>query len=264
MVATDLPPRRGFRPWFVVWLALAFPIAGRAAPSWEEQQSALCTAAIATAEQRSALPPGLLGTIARVESGRPIATMSDVRAWPWTINADGAGLFFESRAAALAWATQGVGRGVRLMDVGCLQVNLQAHPAAFRSMEEAFDPVANADYAARFLRALATEANGDWNVATGMYHSRTPDLAAAYRNRVAAMGAGIITGIGGPEPLYVRAMRQGTLRLTLGGGRVLMVNTHRQPPGRRPRSRSPCEVAAVLAPLLSQPPQVRGCRVASG
>jgi hypothetical protein len=250
-----------------VCLLLACTGSGRAAqapaPSWEERQSALCTDAVLAAERKYALPPGLLGTIARVESGRPIATMANIRAWPWTINADGAGLFFESRAAAVTWATEGVGRGVRLMDVGCLQVNLQAHPGAFRSVDEAFDPAANADYAARFLRDLATEANGDWNVATGMYHSRTPDLAADYRNRVAAMGAGIISGIGGPEPLYVRAIRQGTLRLTVAGGHVLLVNTHRQPVGRRPRSRSPCDVAAVLAPLLARPPRVSGCRVAS-
>lgn len=251
----------------LVWLLLACPLPGRAAdaptPSWEAQQSALCTDAILAAERRHALPPGLLGTIARVESGRPIASMADVRPWPWTINADGAGLFFESRAAAVAWATEGVGRGVRLMDIGCMQVNLQAHPGAFPSIDAAFEPAANADYAARFLRDLATEANGDWNVATGMYHSRTPDLAADYRNRVAAMGAGIISGIGGPEPLYVRAMRQGTLRLSVAGGHVLLVNTHRQPVGRRPRSRSACEVAAVLAPLLARPPRVSGCRVAS-
>ena len=74
--------------------------------------------------------------------------------------------------------------------------------------------------------------------------------------------AGIISGIGGPEPLYLRAMRRGTLRLVLAGGRTLLVNTHRQPSARVQR-RSACEVARVLAPLLSEPPRVAGCRVAS-
>ena len=36
----------------------------------------------------------------------------------------------------------GAGRGVRLMDVGCMQVNLQMHPDAFPSLDAAFDPAA--------------------------------------------------------------------------------------------------------------------------
>jgi hypothetical protein len=231
-----------------------------ATATWDVAQATLCTTAVQEAEHHQSLPRGLLGTIAKVESGRPISGLSDVRAWPWTINADGTGLFFDSRAAAVAWAEQGLARGVRLMDVGCMQVNLQYHPGAFHSLDEAFDPIANVAYAARFLQQLGTETNGDWNLATGLYHSRTPDLAAAYRNRVAEMGAGILSGIGGPEPLYMRAMRQGTLRLALAGGGVLVVNTHRQPSARPQRRKSACEVASVLAPLLATPPRVNGCR----
>ncbi len=234
-----------------------------AAPAWDVAQAALCTEAVQETEKHHTLPHGLLAAIAKVESGRPIASMGDIRAWPWTINADGAGLFFDSRAAAVAWAKQGLANGVHLMDVGCMQVNLQFHPNAFRSLDEAFDPAANVAYAASFLQQLGTETNGDWNLATGYYHSHTPDLAAAYRNRVAEVGAGILTGIGGPEPLYARALRQGTLRLSLAGGGVLVINTHRQPSGRPQRRLSACEVANMLAPLLNAPPRVTGCRIAA-
>ena len=233
------------------------------APPWDEAQSALCAAAVQEAERHHHFPAALLGTIAKVESGRPIASTRDVRAWPWTINADGAGYFFDSREEAVAWAKQGLANGVRLMDVGCMQINLQYHPDAFASLEQAFDPTANAAYAARFLEQLGTEAGGDWNVATGLYHSRTPELAAGYRTRVAETGAGILTGIGGPEPLYQRALRQGTLRLTLAGGGTLLVNTRRQPTARPMKPRSTCEVAIILAPLLHAPPRVKGCEVAS-
>ncbi len=44
--------------------------------------------------------------------------------------------------------------GMQSIDVGCMQINLRAHPAAFASIDDAFDPAANADYAARFLRDL--------------------------------------------------------------------------------------------------------------
>ena len=94
-------------------------------------------------------------------------------------------------------------------------------------------------------------------MAVGLYHSHTPELADDYRNRVAAVGAGIITGIGGPEPLYARAMRQGTLRLALAGGGMLMVNLNRQPHTRTRRAMSRCQIAAILDPLL--PKKVKGC-----
>ena len=164
-------------------------------PSWLVAQSAQCEGAIAAAEGKYSLPHGLLGSIAKVESGRPISAMRDVRAWPWTIDADGQGLFLDSKAAAVAWVAQAQATGQHhFIDVGCMQVDLPLHPGAFRSLDEAFDPVINADYAARYLRSLHDEAHGDWNVAVGLYHSHTPDLAADYRNRVADVGAGILSG----------------------------------------------------------------------
>lgn len=250
--------RAAFVSIFACSVVLAFP--ANAAASWLEEQAAQCTAAIAIAEQKYQLPAGLLGTIARVESGRPIAGLNDIHAWPWTIDADGRGLFLDSKPAALAWAKQGSAQGVHSMDVGCMQVNLQAHPNAFKSLDEAFDPMINADYAARYLRSLQSEAGGVWNVAVGLYHSHTPDLAADYRNRVADVGRGILTGIGGPEPLYQRAMRQATLRLTLAGGGMLVLNLRRQP-SKHPQHRSPCQVAAIIAPELSRPPRMAGCRL---
>jgi hypothetical protein len=242
---------------------LAFARFAAAAPAppasaWLVAQSALCQAAIATAEQKYGLPHDLLNSIAKVESGRPTSGMGDVRAWPWTIDADGQGLFLDSKAAAIAWVQQAQATGQHhFIDVGCMQVDLPMHPGAFRSLDEAFDPVANADYAARYLRSLRDEAHGDWNVAVGLYHSHTPDLANEYRNRVAAVGAGIITGIGGPEPLYARAIRQGTLRLALAGGGMLMINLNRQPHTRGHKAMSRCQVAAILGPLL--PKKVKGC-----
>jgi hypothetical protein len=74
---------------------------------------------------------------------------------------------------------------VRSIDVGCMQVNLRHHPNAFASLEEAFDPAANARYAARFLTELHATRN-DWLRAAAHYHSHTPQFADAYRARVEA------------------------------------------------------------------------------
>jgi len=67
-----------------------------------------------------------------------------------------------------------------------MQVNLMHHPNAFASLEQAFDPVANAGYGARFLVQLKEQA-GDWMAATARYHSATPEFAQPYQRKVAAV-----------------------------------------------------------------------------
>jgi hypothetical protein len=164
--------------------ATAAPAAARPAPAAPDPIRQ-CRAAIQLAERAHNLPPQLLHAIARVESGRRDPETGTVGPWPWTINAEGQGRSFATREEAIAQVRQLQARGVRLIDVGCMQINLHHHPQAFASLEEAFDPIANARYAARFLRELhATQ--GDWTIAAGHYHSSTPERAEGYRARVLA------------------------------------------------------------------------------
>ena len=144
-----------------------------------------CRQAIMVAERAAALPQQLMAAIARVESGRP-DSRGTVHPWPWTINAEGAGQFFDSKDAAIAAVRTLQARGVRSIDVGCMQVNLMHHPDAFNSLDQAFDPTANAQYAARFLTDLYGQTR-DWTRATASYHSNTPELGDAYQRRVAAV-----------------------------------------------------------------------------
>ena len=157
-----------------------------------------CRQAIAAAEQAHGIAPGLLGAIARVESGRPDPRGGGgVTPWPWTINAEGQGRFFETKAEAVAAVQELQARGVQVIDVGCMQVNLFHHPAAFASLEEAFDPVANARYAGLFLKRLHAAAGGDWEKAAGHYHSTTPERAEGYRAKVLAAWTGAPIGPAG-------------------------------------------------------------------
>ena len=145
----------------------------------------LCRAAITEAERGANLPRGLLQAIGRVESGRRDPETGQFAPWPWTTNAEGEGKYFPTREAAIAHVRQLQARGVRIIDVGCMQVNLHHHANAFASLEQAFDPLFNARYAARFL----TELNGgraDWRQAAGHYHSQTPERAGPYREKVLA------------------------------------------------------------------------------
>ncbi len=146
---------------------------------------ALCRQAVAWAERGEAIPAGLLGAIGRVESGRRDAASGDVTPWPWTIDVEGQGHFYQSKAEAVAAVRQFQAQGARSIDVGCMQVNLLHHPDAFPSLEAAFDPDTNASYAARFLRQLYGQ-TGDWGRAAAMYHSATPELGAEYKSKVMA------------------------------------------------------------------------------
>ena len=142
----------------------------------------LCDAAFLAA-RTPAVPATLLPAIARVESGRLDAATQRVRSWPWTINVEGVGHFFDTKEAAIA-AVQGYqAHGVRSIDVGCMQVNLLYHPAAFPDLQTAFDPPANAAYAVRFLLTLFAMTK-DWNLATAYYHSATQDRGEDYQRRV--------------------------------------------------------------------------------
>lgn len=143
----------------------------------------LCAHHADAAAAGESLPAYLLPAIAKVESGLWSRRKGELLAWPWTVTAEGRGRYLPSKATAIAEVEALTARGIRNIDVGCLQVNLAFHPAAFSSLEEAFDPAANAAYAARFLADLRRETNS-WTVAIGRYHSRTPELSNRYRLKV--------------------------------------------------------------------------------
>jgi len=179
-----------------------------------------CRAAISAAEARHGIPAGLLQAIGLVESGRPGPDGGARQPWPWAVNAEGSGMFFGTGAEAIAWVRRAEAGGMRSIDIGCMQVNRAFHPDAFASLEQGFDPAANADYAARFLRQLhAGPAKGDWMTAAGFYHSQTPARAEAYRAKVqAALGGGTPAGQASAGQASAGRALAGPPPATPGGG----------------------------------------------
>lgn len=158
---------------------------GRAAAGTGEATSdgLLCRAGIARAERAESLPQGLLQAIALAESGRWDAARRATLPWPWTVNAGGESARFASKEEAVRHVERLRAEGRTNIDVGCLQINLGWHPAAFADLGAAFDPDVNAAYGAAFLATLREEA-GSWEVAVERYHSRDPDRGQSYRERV--------------------------------------------------------------------------------
>lgn len=147
--------------------------------------AAACEAAMTATERGTVLPARLLAAIGTVESGRT-GPHGSATSWPWTINVDGVGHFYESKAEAMAAVTALQASGSHSIDVGCMQINLHYHPAAFAGLEEAFDPAANVRYGALFLRTLYAS-TGTWAAAIAAYHSASPDRGQDYSQRVAAV-----------------------------------------------------------------------------
>ncbi|MEO1551434.1 MAG: lytic transglycosylase domain-containing protein, partial [Pseudomonadota bacterium] len=161
----------------VLWIGLSAPV--HPSPSTQDT-AAQCARAGAFAARRTGVPIDVLRAISLTETGRNLN--GDLQPWPWTVNMEGKGVWFDTRAEALAYAKQHHARGATSFDVGCFQINHRWHGQHFSSIEEMFDPVMGALYAARLLRGLHLEF-GSWSKAAGAYHSRTPKFATRYRAR---------------------------------------------------------------------------------
>ncbi len=132
-----------------------------------------CAAAAAFAEREQQLPVGILGAIGVVES----------RNHALAIDIDGKASVPADLPAAVEAVRSAAARGARFIDVGCFQVDLRWHPDAFADPSAAFDPLANARVAARFLAELGGAA-GSWSTAIARYHSSLAAEGASYAIRV--------------------------------------------------------------------------------
>ncbi|WP_220495364.1 hypothetical protein [Paracoccus sp. MC1862] len=162
-------------------LALLFlPAPALAAPGPADQPAAVCEWAAMTAAAEMGVPPDILGALTLTETGRRRGDL--VRPWAWSVNAEGAGSWFDDPAEALAFAQDRIEQGRVNLDIGCFQLNYRWHGENFPSVVEMFDPLENARYAARFVRDLHAE-TGDWRRAAGAFHSRTTVHANRYLAR---------------------------------------------------------------------------------
>ncbi len=170
----------------VLWLFLAaWPL--RAISGADDAAiSSICDAASAAAAGAQNMPADALYAITLSETGRMRG--GRLRPWPWTVNMEGRGFWFDTREEAYAFVMERYNAGARSFDVGCFQINYKWHGMNFESIDAMFDPMTNATYAAQLLAGLYNEF-GDWTKAAGAYHSRTETYASRYRTRYARIRA---------------------------------------------------------------------------
>lgn len=160
-------------------LTLATPLAAHAVGDPMVDGARQCTQYFPAEEQRNGIPAHLLAAISSTESGRWHKNLGLALPWPWTINVEGKGYYFDTKAEAIARVAALKRQGVRSIDVGCMQVSLLHHPNAFANLDQAFDPATNVAYGAKFLRENYDDLH-DWVKATAAYHSRTPVYGKQY------------------------------------------------------------------------------------
>jgi soluble lytic murein transglycosylase-like protein len=133
-------------------------------------------------------------TRAAAESGVPLNVLYSVgltetghrgELGPYDMNVDGREVRSGTLAEAMARFAAAKAQGARLIDIGCMQINHRYHGGHFASLAAMFDPAANVDYAANFLKALKAEV-GTWTLAVARYNAG-PDNPAAERTYVCAV-----------------------------------------------------------------------------
>ena len=170
---------------FVIFILVSFSSNSSAAkfPASGAEFLNTCRQATERTEKDYRLPKRLLNAISLTETGRWHDKNREIIAWPWTVYSEGRGRYLPSKRAAIAEVLKLKAKGVKNIDVGCMQVNLYWHPDAFSSLEEAFDPATNTDYAGKLLKKLQRSSRS-WNVAIAFYHSQTKKYYIPYRKKV--------------------------------------------------------------------------------
>ena len=130
------------------------------------------------------IPYAIFYALALTESGKKIPDVKSFRPWPWTLNVEGRGYFFESRLAAWQTLKGLLDNGNRSIDIGLMQVNWRYHSKRLISAWQALDPHHNLRVGAEILQDCFL-AERDWWVGVGCYHSpNNSERAAQYRRRV--------------------------------------------------------------------------------
>ena len=145
--------------------------------------SEVCLLSAARMEEKYNIKNHLLETILSVESGIYNHNTNRFEAWPWSVNVNGKGYRYDSKEEAIAAVENFQAQGYKSIDVGCMQISLKFHGDSFASLQDAFDPDKNVEYAAQFLTKLY-EKKGDWQKAAMAYHSKVLSHASSYKNRL--------------------------------------------------------------------------------
>lgn len=138
---------------------------------------------VITAELHGIPDPTLLYAIAMQESGRFDRKIGRLKPWPWALNVEGQGYFYDDMTDVWDALASFLREEPRHIGIGLVQVTWPFNADILWDPYTALDPATNLVLGARILRGCY-ERLGDWWQAVGCYHSPTAEIAEAYRDRV--------------------------------------------------------------------------------
>lgn len=134
----------------------------------------VCEREMARAARLHDVPLGILYAVGLTETGRGDGLR------PYALNIDGHAIYDLKRDQAVAQVRRSRAQGIKLIDVGCMQINHYWHADKFESLEDMLDPARNVAYAAAFLKQLYKR-EGSWVMAVARYHAGPNNDAAQKR-----------------------------------------------------------------------------------
>ncbi|OHC79633.1 MAG: hypothetical protein A3G18_12235 [Rhodospirillales bacterium RIFCSPLOWO2_12_FULL_58_28] len=164
-------------------IIMAAGAASASVPQPIDKNGKLCAEQTAKAERRANIPRHLLTAVSLAESGVWDAAGKANVAWPWTVTSGTDNWYFATKDDAVTQVLELWEKGVKNIDVGCMQINLHYHSEAFKDLEQAFDPYSNVAYASNFLQTLYSSTRS-WTEAVANYHSATPERNRPYKMKV--------------------------------------------------------------------------------
>lgn len=153
----------------------------------------LCEREMSLAAHKYDVPLAVLYAVGLTESGQQ-RTLH-----PYALNLAGPSFFFTNRLEALRRFYDAKKQGIKLIDVGCMQINHFYHSSHFKSLEDMFDPHENVDYAARFLKSLKQK-EGSWTLAAARYHAGPNNDPAQKRYVCSVISNMVESGFGAWTP----------------------------------------------------------------
>lgn len=148
--------------------------------------SGYCTKYLRHFESYYNIPHKLLEAVALNETGRYHKNMEETLPWPWSVNFLGKSYYFDSKYEAVYFVKKIISKGIKNIDVGCMQVNLHHHGNAFKNVNDAFDPKQNIAYAASLISNYHLLSN-NWLRAVSKYHSHNTEKGHPYAENVAVI-----------------------------------------------------------------------------
>lgn len=150
----------------------------------------ICEQEMVRAATTHDVPVGVLYAVALTETGQRGGLNA------YAMNVAGRPVFNADLTAALAVFVAARQNGVKLIDIGCMQINHHFHGDRFHSVEEMFDPRRNVDYAATFLKKLRMT-EGSWTAAVARYHAGPGNVSAQKTYVCAVIRNMVASGFGG-------------------------------------------------------------------